>query len=203
MRLGEICSVHSGLTLRGRLTPSATGALAIQQGDVADEGPLDSRVLVRIDAPMGRYATGPGDVLFRSRGKQTQAWVVPESLLEPAIAVMPLFILRPRGDGVDPQYLAWVLNQPEAQRYFRQSSQGQTIQMISKPVLEAAPLVLPSLDRQRQIAAAALLASRQESLECLLLRRRYELLSLRLADAAKAHPDQVHPDEAHQNRTTR
>ena len=198
MRLRDICSIHSGYTLRGRLEPAATGVLVIQQGDFDTNGTLDLRTLTRAEAPEGRYELKAGDVLFRSRGQRTLACVVPVALTEPAIAVMPIFIIRPMNNDIDPRYLAWTLNQHDAQLHFRQSSQGQTIQMISKRVLEDTPIVLPPLLKQRQIATIADLSAQQEALERRLNDRRYTLLSLQLADAAHDFPT-----SPRQNRTTR
>jgi restriction endonuclease S subunit len=188
MRLRGICSIYSGYTLRGRLEPAANGVLVIQQGDFDTNGTLDLGTLTRAEAPEGRYELKAGDVLFRSRGQRTLACVVPAALTEPAIAVMPIFIIRPMNHDIDPRYLAWTLNQHDAQLHFRQSSQGQTIQMISKRVLEDTPIVLPPLFKQRKIATIADLSARQEILERRLTDRRYSLLSLQLADAAHDFP---------------
>ena len=198
MNLRDICSVHSGYTLRGRLEPAATGVLIIQQGDFDTNGALDLESLMRAEAPPGHYELMPGDVLFRSRGQRTLACVVPIALIESAIAVMPMFIIRPMSGKIDSRYLAWTLNQHEAQLHFRQSSQGQTIQMISKRVLEDTPIVLPPLLKQRQIATIADLSAQQETLERRLTDRRYTLLSLQLADATHDFPT-----SPRQNRTTR
>ena len=198
MRLRDICSIHSGYTLRGRLEPAATGVLVIQQGDFDTNGTLDLGALMRAEVPARHYELKPGDVLFRSRGQRTIACVVPAALTEPAIAVMPMFIIRPMNDDIDSRYLVWALNQRDAQLHFRQSSQGQTIQMISKRVLEDTPIVLPPALRQRQIATIADLSAQQETLERRLTDRRYTLLSLQLADAAHDLPT-----SPRQNRTTR
>jgi restriction endonuclease S subunit len=199
MRLRDVCSVLSGYTMRGRLEPApAGGVLAIQPSDLEENGIIEVGVLIRVDAPTGRSEVGSGDVLFRSRGIRTFACAVPDNLTEPAIALMPLFVIRPDDDGVDSRYLAWALNQSEAQSHFRQSSQGQSIQMVSKRVLEDAPISLPPLARQKQIAAAAQLAGRQLMLERRLVERRYTLLSLQFAHAAQSFSE-----SPSQNRTTR
>jgi restriction endonuclease S subunit len=171
--------------------------LAIQQGDFDADGVLDSEGLIRTDVPSGNYELNSSDVLFRSRGQRTLACAVPGTLTEPAIAVMPMFIIRPLNSDIDSRYLAWVLNQRDAQLHFRHSSQGQSIQMISKRVLENTPIVLPSPSRQRQIATIADLSDRRYALERRLVDRRVDLVSLQLADAA-----QDSPKSPSQNRTT-
>lgn len=199
MRLRDVCSVHSGYTMRGRLEPASVGGvLAIQPSDLDEKGTIDLAGLIRVDAPTGRSEVRKGDILFRSRGNRTFAYTVPNDLTEPAIAVMPLFVIRPHDHHVDSRYLAWSLNQSEAQSHFRQSSQGQTIQMVSKRVLEDAPITFPPLDRQKLIAAAAELADRQLVLERRLVERRHTLLSLQFALIA-----QDFSESPSQNRTTR
>lgn len=186
MRLRDVGTVHSGYTMRGRLEPvTQGGVLVIQPSDLDENGTIDVSGLIRVDAPSGRSEVGNGDILFRSRGNRTFAYAVPGDLTEPAIAVMPLFIIRPYGDRVDSDYLAWVLNQSQAQTHFRLSSQGQSIQMVSKRVLEDAPITLPPLNQQQQIAVTAGLANRQLLLERRLVERRYTLLSLQLASTAQ------------------
>lgn len=199
MRLSDVCSVHSGYTMRGRLEPVGVGGvLAIQPSDLDENGTIDLAGLIRVHAPTGRSEVASGDVLFRSRGNRTFAYAVPDNLTEPAIAVMPLFVIRPHDDRVDSHYLAWIINQSDAQSHFRQSSQGQTIQMVSKRVLEDAPITLPALHRQQQIAATAELANRQLKLESQLVERRYTLLSFQLVDTAHKFSE-----PSSQNRKTR
>ena len=188
MILGDVCSVHSGFTPRGRISDDPNGTPAVQQGDLAAV-PLDPAALPRIDVTTDRFLVTSGDLVFRSRGQQPAAWVVPSTVREPLVAVMPLFILRPVVGSVDSRYLAWALNQPAAQRYFQQSSQGQNIQMVSKPVLESTPLLLPTIDRQRRIAEIAGLATREQALRSRLNDLEHQLIELRLAELARTASD--------------
>lgn len=191
VHLKEVCSVHSGYTMRSRLEPASHGGvLAIQAADLIADGTIDFSTAPRIAVAAGRYETRAGDVLFRSRGTRTFAVAVPADLFEPAIAVTPLFIIRPNDETVDANYLAWALNQDEAQSHFRRASQGQTIQMVSKLALLDAPIPLPSVAQQKQIAAAAELADRQAALERRLTERRHSLLSLQFAKFARSFSEQ-------------
>lgn len=184
MQLNDIARVRSGFTARGGIDGVRRGVLAIQQADFDADGFVGTGRLFRTDAAVSRHLLEPSDVLFRSRGQFTTAWVVPEEISEPVIAVMPLFVIRPNRAVVDSHYLAWWLNQRAAQQHFRQSSQGQTIQMISKAALDGVPVTLPPIERQHEIASVANLAAKQQRLEAHLLRCRYELLTLQLENAA-------------------
>ncbi|WP_139368766.1 hypothetical protein [Agreia bicolorata] len=132
----------------------------------------------------------PGEVIFRSRGPFWSAWAV-ENLSEPLVSVAPLFILHPPAD-IDPEFLAWTLGRPAAQRYFAAESLGTNIKMISKPVLAALPLAWPSLHTQRSITRYSDLATREAQLV-----KRHATLNLTLtnsrldeaADLASTSPD--------------
>lgn len=164
MLLADVARVTSGLTVRGRLDAETRGVLAIQMADLSIGGALEVRNMARIPPPHPRYMVSRGDVLLRSRGASTIAWAVPDNLPEPAVAVLPLFIIRPTAETYDPDFLAWWLNQPNAQTHLRRAAQGQSIQMVAKATLESVPLLLPPLGQQRRIADAASLATRETQL---------------------------------------
>lgn len=184
MLLTDVARISSGITVRERLFMEGPGVLAIQMGDVALGRALDLRGMARIPAPHPRYLVSRGDVLLRSRGNATIAWAVPPDLPEPVVAVLPLFIIRPTTDSYDPDFLAWWLNQPDAQTHLRRAAQGQTIQMVAKATLESVPLQLPPLAEQRLIADAAHLASQESRLMHRLADRQHTLRQAQLIAAA-------------------
>lgn len=184
--LSDVATVSSGMTVRQRLTPQPDGVLAIQMADLSGSGDLDLTLMSRVPFGHARYEVLPGDVLLRSRGKATTAWVVPFDLPEPAVAVMPLFIVRPRSDAYDPRYLAWWLNQPAAQAHLRKVAQGQTIQMVAKSALESVQLRLPTMEVQRSIAEAADLAEHEAELVHRLADAKRDLRQAQLTSAALA-----------------
>ncbi|MGY4543636.1 hypothetical protein ACVWY0_003576 [Arthrobacter sp. UYNi723] len=186
MLLADVARISSGLTVRERLEASPGGVLAIQMADLSIGSDLEVRGMARIPSPHPRYLVSRGDVLLRSRGHATIAWAVPDDLPEPAVAVLPLFIIRPSTDIYDPDFLAWWLNQPDAQTHLRRAAQGQSIQMVSKATLESAPLQLPPLAQQRLIADAAHLATREAQLmhrlaECQHMLRQAQLIAAALS----------------------
>lgn len=191
MLLSDVARVNSGLTVRERLDVSARGVLAIQMADISVGSDLEVRGMARIPLPHPRYLVSRGDILLRSRGHATIAWAVPNDVSEPALAVMPLFIIRPSTDIYDPDFLAWLLNQPDAQKHLRRAAQGQTIQMVSKATLESVPLQLPPLAQQRLIADAAHLAAREAQLMHRLADSQHTLRQAQLNAAALA--GQSHP----------
>jgi hypothetical protein len=184
MLLADVARISSGLTVRERLDASSSGVLAIQMADLSVGSALDVRGMARIPSPHPRYLVSRGDVLLRSRGQATIAWAVPDDLPEPAVAVLPLFIIRPSTDIYDPDFLAWWLNQPDAQTHLRRAAQGQSIQMVSKATLESVPVQLPPIAQQRLIADAAQLATREAQLMQLLAECQHTLRQAQLTAAA-------------------
>jgi hypothetical protein len=180
MRLADACTIHPGYTVRGRLEPTAAGGvLAIQLRDVSPEGRVDPQCLtrVRLDGPADRYFVRAGDVLFRSRGERNTAAALDERLQAPALAVFPLLVLRPNRDVVTPEFLAWVINQPPAQRHFDGAARGTNIRMIPRSGLDDLELDVPDLATQRRILAVDALAERERELSRLAAETRRTLTS--------------------------
>ncbi len=186
MLLGDTCAIHSGLTLRTRPPATSAGTLTVQQGDISAQGAYDPRGEVRLPASevSPQHLLSPDDVLFRSRGPFWSAWAVGQQA-EPLIAIAPLFIIRAAAD-VDPEFLAWTLGRPPAQRYFSTEARGTDIKMISKPVLAALPLELPPLAVQQAIARQAVLAAHERRLASRLADLTLTLTNARLDRAATA-----------------
>lgn len=167
MRLIDLCHFQTGFTARGRLEPSfGDGQLALQLRDLREDGSIDMQGLQRFDLGLlsARYAVKPGDVVFRSRGQSTIAYVVPGAMAEPVVALLPLIILRPRLDIVTPEYLAWAINQPDAQRQIDAEAQGTSLRMIPKTSLEGIVVPVPDVGTQRLAVEVAQLSARETSL---------------------------------------
>jgi len=187
--VADLCHIQLGHNPRGRLQPSnASGRLAVQLRDFDADGRVVATALHRYalqDAP-DRYLIQTGDVLFRSRGDNTTAAVV-EGLDEPAVAILPLVILRPRTTALEPRYLTWAINQPRAQRHFDVGAQGQSLRMISRACLEALEVDLPDLATQRAVVALDALSRAEARLATRLAELRQRRLSILLAAAARRH----------------
>ena len=78
-----------------------------------------------------RYLVSQGDVLFLSRGQRTCAVPILQTL-ENTVASYYFFILRPDADRVEPEYLAWFINQPTTQACLERLQRGSHIKIIPK-----------------------------------------------------------------------
>tara|TARA_R110001606_G_C15403197_1_gene653526 strand:+ start:5452 stop:6054 length:603 start_codon:yes stop_codon:yes gene_type:complete len=188
MILGDVCEIQSGYTARGRLEPAiGAGIPAIQLRDVDTDGSVDLGRLssLDLDGATERYMARSGDILFRSRGQHNTATSIPDGWNGSAVAIMPLVLLRPHRDIVDPTYLAWLINQPPAQLHFDRTARGTSLRMIPMTSLQNLDVMVPDLQTQRAIAEIADLAARERSLSDLIAQKRQHLMSLQLLDVAK------------------
>lgn len=187
MRLADACTIHTGYTARGRLEPTAVGGvLAIQLRDVSPDGLVDPDRLTRVQLEdlADRYFVRAGDLVFRSRGERNTASALDERLQEPALAVLPLMVLRPNRDVVTPKYLAWAINQPPAQRHFDNAARGTNIRMIPRTSLDDLELDVPDIATQKMIVAVDALAERERELSQLAAETRRKMMSLILVERA-------------------
>ena len=127
-----------------------------------------------------------GEVVFRSRGEPNTAAPIPDPLPEPVAVIVPLVILRPDRGRILPDYLAWAINQPEAQRRLGAEAQGTSLRMIPLAALASLDIPLPDLPTQRRIVEAHALARREGQLLRRLAARREDLATAMLGRAAQA-----------------
>lgn len=189
MQLGEICQFQTGFTARGKLSPLAEGGrLALQLRDLRDDGSIDITGVQRFDfdALPERYAVAAGDVVFRSRGQPNLAYVMPAGAAESVVALLPLIILRPQLGRITPDYLAWAINQSDAQRQIDAEAQGTSLRMIPKTSLEGVVIPVPDINTQRLIVEVAELAAKETALLHQLAGRRNVFTGRVLADLAQA-----------------
>ena len=198
MRVADLCTIQTGYTARSRLHPvSQGGVLAIQLRDVAADGEVNPHTLTRVELGElpDRYFVHAGDVVFRSRGDRNIASALDGRLVEPALAILPLIVLRPKLGVVTPEYLAWVINQPAAQRYFDRMARGTNMRMIPRSSLSDLCLDIPDIETQRRIAAADMLAKRERMLTLLLAEKRRKCTSLILEERAKSGSRAAEPEK--------
>jgi hypothetical protein len=93
-------------------------------------------------------------------------------------------VLRPKLDVVKPEYLAWAINQPPAQRHFDVAARGTNIRMIPRSSLDDLELDVPDIATQRKIVAVDALAERERELSLFAAETRRKMMSLILVERA-------------------
>ena len=189
VRLRDACTIQVGYTARHRMVPVADGGIAaIRLQDVQSGGQVGPGQLVRVraDHSSNKHLVRAGDVVFRSRSDHNTAAALGNEFGEPALAILPLFILRPRCRIILPEFLAWAINQPVAQRHFDKVAQGTNMRMISRSALSGLEIDVPNKETQRRIVAVDNLASRERDLSLRVANRRRTWAMLILNDLARA-----------------
>jgi len=151
--LNEACDIQSGYTARTALIEDAErGVPAIQLRDLQSaQVSIAAATKYALGGRLDRYLVKPGDVLFRSRGESNTASVAVGDVSEAVVALLPVMVIRPKKFDVLPEYVAWSINQYEAQRHLDLGARGTKLRMIPKECLETLPLHIPSLAVQRMI----------------------------------------------------
>lgn len=170
MLLKELTEIKGGHPFRGRIDACADDICAerhikvLQTRDQDAEAGIDWAALIRADLP-GRKSLDclkPGEVVFSARGQRTLASVVP-ALASDTVCSQHFFRIA-TAEPLLPAFLAWQLNQPPAQRYFRKAAEGTAQVSIRRAVLEDAHITVPPLDVQRRIIAYYDAAARERQL---------------------------------------
>lgn len=99
-----------------------------------------------------------GDILVAARGSHNYAVQVDQLLVSTgaqAVAAPHFFVVSLKKKDILPEFMAWLLNQAPAQRYFEQNAEGTLTKSIRRSVLEDAPVIVPPLAKQRAIISMA------------------------------------------------
>ncbi|MCM5682196.1 restriction endonuclease subunit S [Schlegelella sp. S2-27] len=180
-RLSELVDVRAGHPFRGSVPVVEGGnAHALQMRDLTSDGLVgwDGLVPTQVDERKRPQWLQPGDVLFVARGTRNQA-VCLQQVPVRAVCSPYFFLLRVRSAALLPEFLAWQLNRAPAQRYLAANAEGSDQLSIRRGVLEALPLVVPPLARQRlavELADAAL--REKQAFEALTRNRQRQLDAL-------------------------
>jgi hypothetical protein len=162
--LAEVAQFQAGYPFRTTVEEVPGGDVhVIQMKDVSPESGVDWSGVIRTSLG-GRKQPDwirDGDILFAARGARFYAAFVAGALAN-TVCVPAFFHLRVRpGAGVDPEFLAWQVNQPPCQRQLLQAAEGSSQLSIRRAVLEQLTVAVPSIAEQRRIVALAGLAAQE------------------------------------------
>jgi len=148
--LTDIAIVKAGHPFRGKiLEDTEASTYVVQIRDIDNDGYIHWQQLIRTNIT-GRKSPDwlkKGDVLFAARGARNAAAFVGD-IDKPTVCAPHYFLIQVTDKSVLPEFIAWQLNQENAQRYFANSAEGSAQMNIRRAVLEATPLVIPSIEKQ-------------------------------------------------------
>lgn len=164
-KLGHLASIRAGYPFRGKIT-EATGSsvVVVQMRDVSRTCGVGCDVDWSRCLPVSPHklrdhdGLRSGDILVAARGSHVYSVAVPPSLETSglqAVASPHFFLVRLHSDALLPEFVAWFLNQPPAQRHFERYEEGSVAKSIRRSVLEDVLIVIPPLEKQRALMALA------------------------------------------------
>ncbi|MCK9282742.1 MAG: restriction endonuclease subunit S [Rhodocyclaceae bacterium] len=185
----DYVDIQGGHPFRGGIPADLEGnAYALQIRDASPEGVADWAALTRtsLDGYKNIVWLRTGDIVFAARGQNNYALCLDEVPV-PAVCSQYFFLLRVKSSALLPGFLAWQMNRQPAQRYFSQHAEGSDQIGIRRGILEALPIVVPSIERQQGIAALDKAAHEERKTLQALIRNREQLLDA-LAIELHNHP---------------
>lgn len=125
----------------------------LQAKNFNDFGQFDGNVdgLIEITEKSKSHLLEEGDVLFVGKGMRNFAWKYSIDTGK-AIASSIFFVIKPKPDLVDSDYLVTIFNSTKYQSFFQSLGAGSSIPSIRKNELEAVEIPLPPLEIQKKIA---------------------------------------------------
>jgi restriction endonuclease S subunit len=124
--LKTISKIESGKSFRKKPEENPEGnCLLLQMKDVSINGITDSPLKISMEDINPNNLLKNGDILFVAKGNHNYATTFRST--EPTVAISAFFVIRPDISRVYPEYLAWYINSPEAQKQFEKGRMGATV----------------------------------------------------------------------------
>jgi len=186
--LKKLANIQVGYSFRSCLEVSEGGEVAvIQMKDLKGDNTVDCDGLVKtdFDTVKEHHLVQIGDLVLRSRGNVTTTAIL---LKYPGKAVVAAPLLRIRikkPEKILPEYLNWYISQRDAQIFLTSRAKGTVQKMISKQVIEDLEIVLPSLEKQKNIIELVKLSAREQTLLHMISDKRRRYISTVLMQFAK------------------
>lgn len=176
--LKDISTIQAGHPFREKIEFYPEGDYSvIQIKDVGTDGRLltDELLQTQIEKTRPEFFVKKNDVLFTTRGLNRRACFVGEELAN-TVFVAQIFALRVPDNKIEPSYLAWYLNQKDAQEYLDATASGSYIQNVRKDILANLPIKVPPMETQKKIVEINRLALREKNLIEQIQKKRDQLI---------------------------
>lgn len=166
-KISDIARIEPGFSTKGAVDHDPDGTHQVIMGKHLVPGEPyyyvpEHELRISLGRPVDKYLLEPGDILFMSRGGSNFPVVLKE-IPQPAIAPATFCVVR-AGQGVDPDYLAWVMCQDPFQEQLRNIRVGSGTLMISKNGLQDLTVPVPPIETQKKIGRLSELMQRERKL---------------------------------------
>lgn len=155
IKLKKLASIRAGYSLRKAIKPVDDGNVRlIQIKDIDQTNRINCDLVLRtqIDDIKPEHILRQGDILLRARGANRQAALFDMAQVT-CLAAPQFLIISVNDPRVSPEYIYWYINQKPAQSFLSKNAVGTNIPNIPAKALADLPIAIPSLEKQRTIAA--------------------------------------------------
>lgn len=176
--LHDVANIQAGYLSRGRIAAIPDGShRLIQAKDVSQSSGVQAGTAIRFDPERNPdvYEVTRGDILLVARGNIHDAHLIIAELKN-TLASSIFHIIRPKKDVVLPAYLAWWLNQPDAQAEIHAAAGGTGISYLSRPAVERLQVTCPPRTVQDRIVKTLDLWKRQKAIQAAIDLRRENMI---------------------------
>lgn len=188
MIVSDLATVQVGYSFRTRLEHSENGNIAvIQMRDLLGDATVscDNLAKVELSEVKERHFVQKGDLIFRSRGLISTSAILTRKLKKTLVAAPLLRVRVTKKDIILPQYLNWYISQSVAQAFLNSRSRYCAQKMIDREALNALPVLLPDMQKQKNIVELAKLARKEEVLVQKIMSKRKHFITRQLIQFAK------------------
>ena len=164
--LKDIASIQTGIFAK----PIVKGEIVYLQSKYFDENGILIHSLhpdLKPESINNRHLLQNGDILFASKGTKNFAALY-SSNNQPSVASTSFFVIRLQDDiskKILPEFLVWFLNNQSTQKFLKGKAIGTSIVSISKAVLEALEVSIPTIKSQKVILQIADLRNKEKKLK--------------------------------------
>lgn len=171
--LKEIANIKFGLHAQSQ---EYGNVLYLQAGHFNNKGKLLQMPTTFIDEQgrLNEHLLEDGDILLAGKGNRNFAWCYRKKL-GPAVASSIFFVIQPRQDLINPEYLTAYFNLEKCQLHFRKLGEGSNVASIRKSELGELNIPILTMKKQLEIAAISKLHEEQIEITEKIQQRKYEL----------------------------
>ncbi len=150
--------------------------LYLQAGHFSNKGKLLQipASFIDVHGRLNEHLLEDGDILLAGKGNRNFAWCY-RSNLGPAVASTIFFVIQPRQDLINPEYLTAYFNLEKCQLHFRKLGEGSNVASIRKSELGELNIPILMMKKQLEIAAISKLHEEQIEITEKIQQRKYEL----------------------------
>jgi hypothetical protein len=183
--LKKVADIRSGFLPRNNMEGSKQIYL-IQLKDMDDNGLLDYENLkpVSIDEGIAVPFLKEGDVIFKAKSHKRFSSCIRKNHPNNITATSHFLIVQNASDEVLPEFVAWYLNQKNAQDFLTMHASGTVIPIVTAKALGNLPITIPTLQKQKEIVEIYKLFNREKELMKQLIDKKERFLQKVLLDQA-------------------